>query len=532
MKARSTRALVFGALLALCVGLRADETDPADPATAPFATFVGELKGAPESARVAFVIEGDTFVAYVCSGDQPFNTAFSRWYRGDVRDGKLSATVDGVELVATANGDTVAGALKGTATHEFAAARVPGGANAGLFRAAEKLGDDDVVFGWIVDEKGGIVGTAGKKKGAVQTLPAPKGGGNIGGVVAGQKVPAGKVTGAANDPATGSPKRKFDAAARAEYLQDAIAEQKAAGGNPVQAMVLHQVRRFVAGEQPKTKMEEKTFAALRKAPKGALTEYLKNWDKLPAPTREAFVGPAGKQLAPNKALDAGQAKQLTRSIPAIAKLGTRPAGKNQSGTVKGVNITTIKCIDETNPEAFGSDEVFALHAVIVGTQPPVLKQTGVIREFDDGITKAFAGADAVVMPLAGVTPTPGAEVMVLTNLFEDDGAILLEVLNTLKPLIETAVVIVVEQFAEAKDVPLDDAAKEALRTGVKGVIDGAVAALGNLLVQPLGSDAIVVRPDGTIVSTTGAAKSTMRFRRVKNGDVRHDYELSGFRVQN
>ena len=40
-----------------------------------------------------------------------------------------------------------------------------------------------------------------------------------------------------------------------------------------------------------------------------------------------------------------------------------------------VNITTIKCVDETNPEAFGSDEVFALHAVIVGSNGPVLPKT-------------------------------------------------------------------------------------------------------------------------------------------------------------
>src|SRR4051812_9768858 len=63
-----------------------------EPAAAPAArTFIGELTGAPESARVGFVVEGNTFVAYVCSADQAFNDTFSRWFRGEVRDGKLSA---------------------------------------------------------------------------------------------------------------------------------------------------------------------------------------------------------------------------------------------------------------------------------------------------------------------------------------------------------------------------------------------------------------------------------------------------------
>jgi hypothetical protein len=338
------------------------------------------------------------------------------------------------------------------------------------------------------------------------------------------------VTGPVNPP-PGGKVRKFDGAARAEFIQDLVTEEKAAGGNAVQGMILHQVRRFVAGKKAETKLEEKVFAALSKAPKGTLNQYLKNWDALPAATREALVGAAGKQLDPNKALDAEQSKKIVREMPRLGRLKSGKAGGTQPGIVKGVNITTVKCVDETNPEAFGQDEVFALHAVVVGTTGPVFKQTAVIREFDDGITQLFSAADKVAFPQPGLSPTVGAEVLVLTTLFEDDGAVLIQVLNALKPLIETAIVIVLEAVAESKDIPLDDAAKEALRTGVKGAVDGAVTALGNLLVQPLGSDAIVIRPNGTVVGTNGAAKSKMTFRRVKNGDVKHEYELSGFEVQ-
>ncbi len=104
-------------------------------------------------------------------------------------------------------------------------------------------------------------------------------------------------------------------------------------------------------------------------------------------------------------------------------------------------------------------------------------------------------------------------------------------LGLLKPLIESVAIIVLEGVAEAKGLTLDEAAKEALKVGVKGVIDGAIGSLGSLLTQPLGTDVIVVRPNGTVVGTNGAAKTKMVFKRVKNGDVKHEYELFGFDVQ-
>lgn len=525
-----SKFLISSALFAACVaGLLRAEDKPEPP---PFTTYVGEIRGAPDSARIAFVVEGDKFVTYVCSGDQAFNDTFSRWYRGDVKDGAMSATVGEIELSATVKDGAVVGALKKDKAHEFTARAIPGDANAGLFRAADKLGDGDVIFGWIVDEKGGVVGTAGKKNGPVQTLPAPKGGGNIVGVVDGKKVAAGKVTGAANNPNT-TQKRKFDEAARTQLIQDVAVEEKAAGGNVVQAMVLHQMRRFVAGKKAETKLEEKVFAALAKAPKDTLQTYLKNWDKLPVATRDAMLGTAGKQLDADKALDSAQTKKLVKEMPRLAKLkfGGNKGAAPQPGAVKGLNITTVKCVNETNPEFFGQDEVFALHAVVVGTTGPVFKQTAVLREFDGGVTQLFSATDKVVFPQPGLSPTQGAEITVVTTLFEDDGAVLIQVLNALKPLIETAIIIVLESVAEAKDIPLDDAAKEALKTGVQGAVNGAIAALGNLLVQPLGSDIVVVKPNGTVVGTNGAAKNKMTFKRVKNGDVIHEYELFGFEVQ-
>src|SRR5437870_10598879 len=77
--------LAAGAAEGVASGV-AREDEKAEAPAAPFTTFVGEIKGAPESARIAFVIEGDKFVAYVCSADEAFNNQFSRWFRGDVKE--------------------------------------------------------------------------------------------------------------------------------------------------------------------------------------------------------------------------------------------------------------------------------------------------------------------------------------------------------------------------------------------------------------------------------------------------------------
>src|SRR5262245_23355381 len=92
------RSWAGAAVMAACAAgvatvpsLRADDEKIVVPAPK-FTTYIGELKDAPDSARIAFVVEGDKFVAYICSSDQAFNDRFSRWLRGDVKDGQLSAT--------------------------------------------------------------------------------------------------------------------------------------------------------------------------------------------------------------------------------------------------------------------------------------------------------------------------------------------------------------------------------------------------------------------------------------------------------
>lgn len=515
-----------------------DTTEKHAETTTAATTFIGELKGAPESARVAVVLDGDKFVAYVCSGDQKFNDSYSRWLRGDVKGGVMTATADKVELKASAKGGTVTGSVsRDGKTHEFTAAAVAGDSNAGLFRAGEAFGDDDYVIGWIVDDKENVVGTGGKRGGTIQTLNPPKPGGNLQGQVRkpgedkGTVLDPGKVSGAGTG-ANASPKgKKLDAANKAEILKDLADQAKGTDGNAMQAMLVNQVERFLAGKKAETKLEEKTFAILKSADKDALGAYLKEWQATPKATRDAILGSAGKQLDVNKGLDSAVARSLGANMPAVKALkAAGPAAAAPAGTIKKVSIPTVKCVDETNPEAIGSDEIFAIHTVIVGNGQPQVKRTGLLTEFDDGESKNFADADATVFPLTGQSPTDGAEVFVVTTLYEDDGVGLAAFLNLIKPLIQVGVVLAVEAL-NGEDKKLSEVEKTLIKIAVDAAMKSAIGKLEKIVVQPLGTDSIVIRPDGSVVAENGGAKTKMTFKKVKNGDVKHSYELSGFAVQ-
>lgn len=517
----------------------AEKSAEATPAAT---TYIGELKGAPESARIAVVIDGDKFVAYVCSGDQKFNDACSRWIRGDVKGGAMTATADQVELKASVKGDAVSGTLSAAGTsHQFKAAAVAGDSNAGLFRAGDTFEDNDFVVGWIVDEKDNVVGTGGVRGGGVQTLKPPpgppQGNGNLQAEVKkkgedkAKTLDPGKVSGAGTG-ANASPQgKKLDEANKAEILKDLVAARKGTDGNAIQAMMLNQVQRFLAGKKPETKLEEKTFAVLKAAPKQDLQDYLKDWEKIPKADRDAILGSAAKQLDVNKGLESAVARSLGANMPAVKALkAAGPAAPAPSGTVKKVTIPTVKCVDETNPEAIGSDEIFAIHTVFVGTGEPQVKRTGVLTELDDGESKNFSDADATVFPLTGLAPTAGAEVFVVTTLYEDDGTGAAKFLSLVKPLISLGVVLALDAVIDPKE-KFTEVQKALLKIAVDAAVSAAIGKLEKVLVQPLGTDSIVIEPDGSVVAENGGAKTKMTFKKVKNGDVKYSYELSGFAVQ-
>jgi hypothetical protein len=140
---------------------------------APSRTYVGELLGGPRSARVALVVKGNDFVAYVCSQDQQFNQDHSRWYEGELKDQRLTITRDGRTLTARVEADQVRGTLVGPDGKElsFTARRTAPNSLVGLYRGEDQFEGDEYVLGWIVDQQHDVVGScANKKRGRMVVL--------------------------------------------------------------------------------------------------------------------------------------------------------------------------------------------------------------------------------------------------------------------------------------------------------------------------------------------------------------------------
>lgn len=141
----------------------------APAADSPATTFIGVLPAEPP-ARIAVVVEGNTFLAYACGRTDEFNRAASAWFKGTVTAGRLEATAGDLRLSATLENRAVRGALTtaGDREREFTARPVSPTAVAGLYRAVKEVDGDALVYGWIVDAKHQVVGGCrGKKKPAV-----------------------------------------------------------------------------------------------------------------------------------------------------------------------------------------------------------------------------------------------------------------------------------------------------------------------------------------------------------------------------
>ncbi len=139
-------------------------------------------------------------------------------------------------------------------------------------------------------------------------------------------------------------------------------------------------------------------------------------------------------------------------------------------------------------------------------------------------------ADATVFPLTDLDADGTAEVFIVTTLYEDDGAGVVAFLNLLKPLIQVGVILAVEAL-NGDEKKLSEVDKALIKIAVDAAMKAALGKLEKVLVQPLGTDSIVVKPDGSVVAENGGNKTKMTFKKVKNGDVRFHYELSGFAVQ-
>src|SRR5437763_13681808 len=99
----------LGLLFAAASTFLAAQHEHAHPAK----SYVGKLVKAPGGAMIGVVVEGDQFLAYVCSNDEAFNDTHARWFRGKVGEqGSLQAEVGGAKLA----GKLAAGKIDGTVT--------------------------------------------------------------------------------------------------------------------------------------------------------------------------------------------------------------------------------------------------------------------------------------------------------------------------------------------------------------------------------------------------------------------------------
>ena len=152
----------------------AGDAGAAQPAKAKTATtFIGTLPAEPP-ARVAIVVEGDTFLAYACGQTDDFNKVASAWFKGTVKNGRIESTEDGKTLSAVLKDGVARGSLTAAGKErEFTAKPVAPTAIAGLYRATKEVNGDPLVLGWIVDAKHQVVGGCqGKKQPPIALKPA------------------------------------------------------------------------------------------------------------------------------------------------------------------------------------------------------------------------------------------------------------------------------------------------------------------------------------------------------------------------
>lgn len=119
-------------------------------------SYIATIDDAPESARVGLVAENGKFVVYICSFDDAFNVANSRWYSGQLDgDGTfVGVSSDGVKVNGSINGNLLSGFITNLQGERlnFRGSLIPAGGPAGLYRGVGEYDGQQVVVGAVVDE--------------------------------------------------------------------------------------------------------------------------------------------------------------------------------------------------------------------------------------------------------------------------------------------------------------------------------------------------------------------------------------------
>ncbi|HVJ81073.1 MAG TPA: hypothetical protein VNC50_08390, partial [Planctomycetia bacterium] len=476
-------------------------------------TFIGKLEGAPASARIGIVIEGDAFIAYLCSQDAAFNEANSRWYRGPVDGGKFKAEVAGTTISGSVDGENASGEAAGM---KFAAATVAEPTLAGLYRAEVATDEGDLVAGWVVDGDEEVAGAVTNKKTKKTATPPPAGKGGEGvpelavGNGKGSNTAGGKVVSAKNPP-KGKLLTAISPEERAQAVASIASKAASLGGTPALAALLQQARRVAAGESPSGALEGKVFKALKKVPKSVLKDYLKNWDLTPKDVRDRILGPAEALLSTKAPLTL----DLARRVLGAKAGGARNGSQSQ---ITSILVTKIKCVDDT--AELGRDEVFATYLVVSGAKG--FDRTTTAQAFKKGEERTFSGKDARIWPPEDDADAKTSEdVLVTVSLIEDDAGDIARTRDLVKSLVKGAGEILTAAGKEeiAKFAP-----------AAETLVDGISAALPTN--RLLGSDSLVVQPDGKTTDENGKAKKSFTvIQKRKNGKVRSQYEIKGIVVR-
>ena len=513
-------AAVFSfALLSNANSQPGEDKDDAPPPAAK--TFVGPLEGGPPSARIGIVTEQGNFLLYLCSQDQKFNEEFSRWLKGKIGDGNTieAASADGVKVSAVVKNGTIQGEASGKGTTmKFTAKAVAACSNAGLYRAAEEVNGDEQLAGWVVDEMDAIAGAIQAKQKKL-VLPAPKQNKNNNNLVGpGGNVNAQKVASALN-PGNGgkgkNPLGKIDPNTRAEILQDISARFQKSGGSPLQGAFVNLVRRANANAKGTDAQDARLLNIVKKINPKTRQKYISLWDSLPGNVRSRLLGPNSALATGKGSCDSATVGKIVASLPKQIRQPSPP----EKTSVKNVQIRQLVCVDETDPEFVGSDEVFVIYTVIQGAKVFDPQKTKIYTGLDSGKTAQFTGADVTVFPPAGQQPGQG-DIEIAASIFEDDSADQAEIAALLSAAADAATEI------------LQTAGKDKAANVTKAIsefLDAVVSVFPST--QFLGSDVIVVRPNGQLVSTTGQSKSSLSVRRLNRfNNQTSRYDLTNIQV--
>lgn len=147
-----TKSISFFVLIVLSILLTACGGSSPEGAV----SYIGTIDDAPESARIGVVAENGKFVIYICSLDDAFNLATSRWFSGDLDgDGTFVGTSpDGVKVNGSVNGSSLIGfitTLQGERL-TFRGSAIPAGGPAGIYQGIGEYDGQRVIVGAVIDE--------------------------------------------------------------------------------------------------------------------------------------------------------------------------------------------------------------------------------------------------------------------------------------------------------------------------------------------------------------------------------------------